>query len=337
MRPPHALGFAIALALAGSLVGDSARAQSCVGANVFAEGAWRVDGAQDDAADALDIEARANGLPQGSCSELIVAHEATDLGTPQIFSVKGSGALRPVLLPPADFGATFYMTGYWECSDLPLSGDDFHQNTFIEMLDLRRDPEDTSVLRLVGRISNRVSFAASDFVLRIFPPQPGRTRAEVSYTLVATDDFCVSFEKAHERLWAARIASNFVSDQIYDSDLVLYVDPDGDPRCEQLENQDGSILTDPQPLGTKQLFLVHSAPEPRRTPTLFLKFRRPRHDRITPQGFVTHVEGPTAPMADNVSLWGNWQRVAPAYVADSPIGRFRYVLAAVRPRPLACD
>ncbi len=283
---------------------------------------WQVVCAADTAPNPRDITVSVEGQPRGRCSELKI-HYRIGSGFPQVFSVKGSGALRPAL-PGGEFGGTFYATGYWETAQ------QFVQNLFITELDARVEDRYPFALRLGGKASNLTSMEAADFTLTFSPPSGGAVRVAAGYTLVATRAFTVdaSRQAQHEGFRIARIASSFISAQTHDSDQAGYLDATGKIVRVNLRNENGLIFASPQPMGRSRLMLIHAAGKPRKTPTLSIKFSEPALPEITPQGFDTRSNDPND---DNVDCWANWDRAKAQYAQGERIGRFAFTLEAAPP------
>jgi hypothetical protein len=294
------------------------------------EGAdWEVWCASDSGAAPRAILVSVRGGSARQCSELKVRRRMPDQSRPQVFSIKGIGALRPALPPPGDWGATFYASGYWDCR-LGL-----RQTLAIESLDLALDPERPEALRFTGRAANPPTLAAPDFALRLEPPSGGALRAALSYTLVAAGEVCVRPEKQaqNEGFRIARAASNFISPALHDSDEVQFVDDGGRTVCTPLANREDFAIPAPAPLGPAPLRLVHRAPRPRPTPSLAISFLEPPPAEVTPQGYVT---GTLDPDADNIDLWGNWNAARARYRAGERIARFAFEIEARAPEPAGC-
>jgi hypothetical protein len=320
VRLPFLLLFLAALLLVSDGTGET---------RVFADGGWEVWCAGDSGAAPRYMAVSAFGGSPRQCSELKVRRRIPGQGLPQLFSVKGIGALRPALPPPGAFGATFYASGYWDC-ELGL-----RQTLAIDSLDVDLDPERAGVLRFAGRAANPPTLAAPDFTLRLAPPDAaGVLRAEVDYTLVAAADVCVRPAKQAlaEGFRIARAASNYLSPAIHDSDALRFAGAGG-PVCEPLRNREDFAVQAPRPLEDATLTLVNEAAGPRPTPTVAIRFLEPPPGEVTPQGYVT---GTWDPDADNIDVWGNWDR-ARAWRAGERIGRFAYVLEASPPAPAGCS
>jgi len=297
---------------------------------VFAAGDWEVWCASDSGAAPRAMEVSVRGGSVRHCSELKVRRRIDGQGMPQVFSIKGIGALRPALPPPGAFGATFYASGYWDCA-LGL-----RQTLAIRSLDISLDAEQPSALRFAGRAENPPTLAAPDFALRLEAPQGGALRAELDYTLVAAADVCVRRGKQalHEGFRIARAASNYISPALHDSDAIRYRVRSGRAVCQRLANREAFALPDPEPLSGPALELIHETPGPRPTPTLAIHFLEPPPEQVTPQGYVT---GTLDPDADNIDLWGNWSAARDHWSAGERIGRFSYVLEAAPPTPTCGD
>jgi hypothetical protein len=296
---------------------------------LFEGAGWEVWCAADSGAAPRSMAVSVRGGSPRRCSELKVRRRMEGFGRPQVFSIKGIGALRPALPPPGAFGATFYASGYWDCR-LGL-----RQTLAIETLDLSLEPAQPGTLRFAGRAANLPTLAAPDFVLELEPPSASGVSAALSYTLVAAEDVCVRPEKQalKEGFRIARAASNYISGAVHDSDGVEYVDREGRPVCAPLVNREDFALPAPAPLGSAPLTLLHRRPVPRATPSAAIRFIEPPPGEVTPQGYVT---GTLDPDADNIDLWGNWDAARSSYRAGERIGRFRYRIEARAPAAPPC-
>jgi hypothetical protein len=316
----------LALLLAALLLLSSPSAET----RIFEGTGWEVWCASDSGAAPRSIAVSVRGGSPRRCSELKVRHRLSGHGEPQVFSIKGIGALRPALPPPGAFGATFYASGYWDCR-LGL-----RQTLAIESLDVSLEPARPAALRFAGRAVNPPTLSAPDFVLSLEPPNAGLVAAGLSYTLVADGEVCVRPEKQvmNEGFRIARAASNYISPAVHDSDGLEYIDGRGRTVCAPLRNREDFAIAAPEPLGGAPLTLVHRDPLPRATPTAAIRFLEPPPGEVTPQGYVT---GTLDPDADNVDLWGNWDRARARYSAGERIGRFRYRIEARAPEPPSCE
>jgi len=296
---------------------------------LFEGGGWEVWCASDSGAAPRSIDVSVRGGSVRRCSELKVRRHVAGQGLPQVFSIKGIGALRPALPPPGAFGATFYASGYWDCA-LGL-----RQTLQIRSLDVSLDAKRPGALRFAGRAENPPTLEAPDFVLRLEPPAGDSVRAALEYTLVAAGDVCVRGGKqaSHEGFRIARAASNYISHAVHDSDAIRYRARSGREVCVRLANREDFALAAPETLAEPELELVHGAAGPRPTPTLAIHFVEPPPEQVTPQGYVT---GTLDPNADNIDVWGNWSGARRSWRAGERIGRFAYVLEAAPPAPAAC-
>jgi hypothetical protein len=296
---------------------------------LFDNGVWAITGGSDTGPNPWEIQVSVEGQFAGDFSELKVFHFMSGIGFPQVFSVKGNGALRPAL-PTGKFGGTFYTTGYWD------SDSGFIQTMPIVGLDVRLHPADSTILQFIGQISNMCSLEASDFTMNVYPASLDSFRVDVSYNLVASADFRVDAARQaqHEGFRIARIASNFISEDVHDSDQASYTDTAGNEIRTDLVNETGFVFADSislPPMGELELHLVHTDSLPRNTGTLILRFSEPPIEEITPQGFVTYTVDPAD---DNVDLWGNWDGAGTAYGAADTVGSFNYTLLARPPEPI---
>ncbi len=299
---------------------------------IFEQSGWIVDGATDSAPNARKIRVTVNGVLKGKFSELKIFRAVGVGDFRQVFSVKGSGALRPSM-PNGVFGGTFYGAGYWDC-DPNVGNDGFVQHLFINKLDLSLDAG--NVLRMRGKAANGNSLRAPDFTLRFFPSVKKKIIAEVNYKLVATRDFCLdeTRQDQHEGFRIARIASNYISPAVHDSDVARYVNAAQQTVCANLQNQNGFILNEPTTLGQAALTLAHTSNLPEKDPTLAIEFIQPPLSQITPQGYVSESSDPND---DNVDFWANWDGARASYLKGEVVRRFAYKLKASAPGAVVCQ
>jgi hypothetical protein len=310
--------------------------------NLVFEGGWVVDGTDDTGTNASDITMSVNGHAVGAFSELLVSYDVGDTGVVAVATVKGSGEIRLALPPPGVFGGSFYTTGYWDCD----AG--FVPGLSITKLDVRERGGRVKELMFRGTVSNLVSMTAKNFIITMYPPQLDSFRADVSYTLFATTNFCVD-QVTHtnqDDFEVARMASNYISTNVNENDetryfkqtehdcYVYFCITKRKSFCNTLTNQDGFVIDDPPRLGEGLVDLVHSQDLPAETPTLSVRFITPPAGQIEPQGYVTSSADPTA---QNVSFWGNWVRARSQYRKRQVVGRFSYTLEVDSPQAIACD
>ncbi len=251
--------------------------------DLFDNGRWAVVGATDAGADPRDIAVSINGAPVGNFSELKLYFVFTGAGVPQVFSITGRGAVRASLPPPGVFGGSFWLTRYWDCAIGLVP------SLVIPQLNLVVDPKNPQVLIFEGAVSNETSFGASDFRLKFPSPNFNETKVEVSYTLIATRDFCVdsSRQAREEGFQVARMTSSFIDDDEKRNDFFRYqtqlascngfgcIGVNGSV-CGSLHNEDDELVCFEDKLTDPGLMLVHSSPFPRNTPTLKINFDKPK-------------------------------------------------------------
>ncbi|MEI6084157.1 MAG: hypothetical protein WCS70_07640 [Verrucomicrobiota bacterium] len=308
---------------------------------LFNNGTWSVQGTTDLATNAGPIAVSVGGVPVGNFTELKIFRAFTGVGTPQIFSVKGRGAIQAVVPPPGVFGGTFYLSGYWDCAV------GYVPTMAITQLEIS-DADNGTTLVLKGSASNLTSMQTSDFKLK-FPNNQANdsVRVEVSYTLYATRDICVdkSQQDQSRTFSTARIAANYITGSVNENDFLRYftvTDQRCDccscynvtgPVCGGLDNWDNYLVCFKDRLTDPRIFLVHQDNTPRNTPTLVMHFENPNPHNVRPQGFAFLTADPTK---QNVDVWGNWQKVKDSYKAGRRVGKFRYTLQAAAPTFYNC-
>jgi len=309
--------------------------------DLFNNGRWIVVGATDPGPDPRNISVSINGAPAGSFSELKLFYEFTGAGFPQVFSITGRGALRPSLPPPGEFGGSFWLTRYWDCSIGLVP------SLVISELDLLVNPKDPKVLIFQGKVSNLTSFEATDFRLKFPSPGSKEVKVEVSYTLVATRDFCVdsSRQQLEEGFQVARMRANYLSDDENDNDLIRYearlqaCDWYGcfgtsGSVCGSLHNDDSELVCFDDRLVDPGMLLVHQSSWPRNTPTLKINFDSPSTKKLNPQGFVAASSDPDE---ENVDFWANWRAAKSSYRTGKKVGKFEYTMKAIPPGRVSCN
>jgi len=309
--------------------------------DLFDNGRWAVVGATDPGPDPRDIAVAINGVPAGNFSELKLYFGFTGAGFPQVFSITGRGALRASLPPPGEFGGSFWLTRYWDCAIGLVP------SLVITELNLRVEPNSPQVLIFEGAVSNLTSFGASDFRLKFPSPGFNEVKVEVSYTLVATRDFCVdsSRQSLEEGFQVARMTSSFIDSDEKMNDLIRY-----DTRlaacngwgcygtngsvCGSLHNEDSELVCFDDKLTDPGLMLVHQSPYPRSTPTLKINFDQPKHKKLNPQGMSFFSDDPDV---DNVDFWANWRAAKNAYKAGKKLGKFQFTMKVIPPDTVSCN
>lgn len=328
------LAFCAALLLA---LAQPAAAQT----ELFDTGYWIVVGDTDAGPAPRGIAVSINGAPVGSFSELKLYYPFTGAGTPQIFSITGRGALRPSLPPPGEFGGSFWLTRYWDCSIGLVP------SLVITELNLVVDPKSPKQLIFEGAVSNLTSFEATDFRLKFPTPDFGDVKVEVSYSLVATRDFCIdaSRQSLNQGFQTARMEATYLSSSEKDNDYLRYharlnaCDWYGcfgttGSVCGSLHNDDPELVCFDDRLADAGLMLVHQSPYPRNTPTLKIDFNKPKYKKMNPQGFVADASDPEV---ENVNLWGNWHAAKNSYSAGKKVGKFEFTMKALTPGSIGCN
>jgi hypothetical protein len=283
-----------------------------------------------------------NGRAAGSFSELLISYDVGDTGVVAVATIKGTGEISMALPPPGVFGGSFFTTGYWDCN----AG--FIPSVSITELDVRERGGRVKELYLRGKASNFVSMSARDFTMTIYPPTLDSFRANVSYTLIATTNFCVD-QVTHtnqDDFEVVRMASNYVSTNVNENDETRYIKQTAHDCyvyfcttrtkafCNTLTNADGFVIDDPPRLGQSTVNFVHTQDLSAETPTLTVHLISPPSGRIMPQCYLTPSTDPTA---QNVNFWGNWINARPEYRNRQRVGRFSYTLEVDSPRAMACD
>jgi hypothetical protein len=310
--------------------------------NLFDNGTWFIDGATDSGPNPSDIIVTMDGGTVGAFSELKLYFNVPNVGTAQVFSIKGNGTLQPLLPPPGEAGGVFQMASYWDCEQGLIPP------VVIQEIALPSSANKKGLLQMSGLISNLNSMQADDLILKFYPVETNSVRVRVSYQLKATRDFCVDQTKddTQDEFRAVTMLSNYLSSEINENNQVRYVKitdkicsgvgcvTKKKSYCADLINQDGYVINTPRRLGKPEMYLMHTAPAPRNTPTLIVSFRAPSKRSIKPQGYVTASSDPTA---QNVSFWGDWVDVKHQYNANHNVGRFRFTLEIEPPQERNCD
>ena len=238
---------------------------------LYDNGRWAVVGATDPGPDPSDIAVSIDGVPAGSFSELKLYFGFTGAGFPQVFSITGRGAMRASLPPPGEFGGSFWLTRYWDCAIGLVP------SLVITQLNLVVDTKHPQGLNFQGAVSNLTSFGASDLRLRFPAPSFNEVMVEVSYTLVATRDFCVdsSRQSLEEGFQVARMTTTFIDNNEKLSDFFRYntrlVGCNGwgcwkgsGSVCGSLHNEDSQLVCFDDKLTDPGLMLGHQSSFPQR-------------------------------------------------------------------------
>ena len=304
--------------------------------NLLTSGEWAVDGTTDSETNASFISVSVGRTAPVLVSELKFFYSFDGRNLVQVFSVTGSGTLRPSLPPPGEAGGAFQLGSYRDCvAGLvgPLA---------VTTIALPAQVKRNGILQLSGALANGTSLRGDKFVMKFYPPQASLVRVDVQCRLVATRDFCVDQTAATEqdKFRTVTMTADYLSPTDYDNDLLrfvrttekncfglwgCYVRHQSD--CVNLTNQvPGYLINTPYALGNPWLVLAHTTTTPRPTPNLQVAIRAP--GGIRPQGFLN---GPT------VEVWSNWTSVKKSYKARQTVMRLNCSLEATPPRSVGCD
>src|ERR1017187_2170678 len=338
-RLARGLCFAVILCFGICMIaGDAVLADT----NLVNKQSWVVDGTDDTNANAANISMSVNGHAMGSFSKLMLSYDVGGSGVVAVCTMTEIGEIRMALPPPGEFGGSFFLTSYWDCN----AG--FVPGMTITDLDIREKGGKKGLLEFKGKISNLVSMASKGFTMTFLPPQTDAFRAELSYSLFATTDFCVD-QATHtnsDDFQVARMTSNYISPDVQQNDETRFVKiirkacfvygcvTKTKTYCTNVVNQDEFLINDPPRLGGGTVWLAHTQPLPQETPSLLLRLNSPGHSRTRPQGLVTASADPTA---QNVSFWADWIDAQASYRNKRRIGKFKYTLEVDSPKQLSCD
>jgi hypothetical protein len=329
----------IALVGIGVMTGRAAFADT----NLVNQKFWVVNGTDDSATNASGIAVSVKNLAMGTFTELAFSYNVDGTNVVPVAVVKGSGEIQ-MAVPNGPFGGSFFLTGYWDCD----AG--YVPTMTISDLDIRLKGGRTPMLELKGTITNQVSMAAKDFELRVFVPKPQLMKAELSYTLTATTDFCVDeiIHTNEDNFEVARMASNYLSPGTNENDVARFVKGTSQTCvlefcgggtqksiCYTLANQDSLVITNHSlRLGGNPLTLMNDGSSSNNAPTLAVRFMKPAPGQLRPQGLETASADPTA---ENVSYWGNWVAAKGTYRVKKKVEKMRYMLEVSTPEALSCD
>ena len=332
-------GFGLAVLLGiGAVLNQAAFADT----NLVNNGTWVVDGTDDTGPNPTNITLTVDGTPVSLFSKLAISYNVGGSGIVSVCTITGSGAIRLSLPPPGVFGGTFFLSDYEDCDTglvPPMS--------FVG-LDIRAKKGKNGDLQLKGLISNFTSMEAKNFTMKFSPPDIDSTSVDVSYSLMATRDICISQtnQAMADDFHAVSMAANYLSPTVQENDLARFIRITNrtcffygcvvtkKSLCESLVNTNGYLVDTPRDLGNPSILLVHTQPLPANTPTLHVQFRSPPHGDIKTQGFVNESSDPTD---QNVSVWGDWVTAKDQYRNRRKIGKFRYTLSVSPPQAVSCD
>jgi len=310
-------------------------------AEIYNDGVWIVDGAEDAGPSVTNIDVTVAGQLVGSFSELKVFRLINGVFQ-QVFLFEGTGGLSPAVPPAGDFGGRFHLTGYWDC----YAGE--RLDVRITTLNIQPNTTKTTALNFNGTLSNGSSLQATDLTLKLLVPNSTTVRMDVRYTLYATSALCVDPYKQQygEGFQLARIASNFLSTQVKDNDAARIKTILGQSCgccscnrvtgfvCASLFNGTGYIYPFASPMSDSGLWMLHGIPGPRNTPALKIELNQPARGKCSAQGYIVPTTNATE---DNVNLWVNWDRAYTQYAPGQKINKFQFHLLGQLPEAKSCD
>ncbi|MCG3149047.1 MAG: hypothetical protein PCFJNLEI_02504 [Verrucomicrobiae bacterium] len=323
------------LAIAGTAFAD---------VNLFNDGTWLIDGAEDPATNASSIQLFIDKEPVGSFSELKFYYNTGSNNFAQVYSITGSGTFAPSLPPPSEPGGVFRLASYWDCEQ-GLIG-----TIAVTELGWKSKPNKKGLLELTGKLANQNSMETKKMKLSFLPVASDYLRLELDFDLVATRDFCVDLTKhpTQQQFRVVTMYSNFVSLNEHANDLARYTkitekncagiygcSTKKESFCIALTNAPaGQLINASRRLGETRMLLAHTTEGPRLTPGLAVAYFSPGPGRIKPQGLFEPTDDPAA---ENIQFWGNWVDAKKQYKQKQKVGRFRVALEATWPKSLNCD
>lgn len=305
---------------------------------IYNDGTWIVTGVDPGA---TNITVTVAGQAAGSFSELQVSTLISGVFQP-VFLIGGSGDLSPAVQPAGAFGGKFHLTGYWDCS----AGE--RLDVRITTLNIQPNATKTTALYFNGALSNGTSLQATDLSLKLFLPNSTTVRMDVRYTLYATSTLCIDSyrQQSGEGFQAARIACNYISDQVKDNDAARVKTILGQSCgccgcsrvtgfvCASFFNGTGYIYPFPSVMKDNGLWMLHGIPGPNNTPMLKIEVNQPPHNKCSAQGYIVTTADPTE---DNADLWINWDRADSQYAPGQKVRKFQFHLLGLLPEAKSCD
>jgi hypothetical protein len=290
---------------------------------------------------ATNITVTVAGQSAGSFAELQISSSINGVFQP-VFLIQGTGGLSPAVPPAGAFGGKFHLTGYWDC----YAGE--RLDVRITTLNIQPNTTKTTALYCNGALDNGTTLQATDLSMKLSLPDSSTVRMDVRYTLYAKSALCIDSyrQQSGEGFQAARIAANFISDQIKDNDaariktiLGQSCDCCGCNRvtgfvCASFFNGTGYIYPFPSVMMDNGLWMLHGIPGPRNTPMLKIEVNQPPRSKCSAQGYIVTTVDPTE---DNADLWINWDRAYSQYAPGQKIRKFRFRLLGYLPEAKSCD
>lgn len=308
---------------------------------IYNDGVWIVDGVASASPNVTNIDVTVDGQLVGSFTELKV-HRSVSGAFQQVFLFEGNGGLSPAVPPAGEFGGTFRLTGYWDC----YAGE--RLDVRITNLNIQSNTGNTSALKFNGALSNGTSLQSTDLTLKLLLGSDNNVRMDVRYTLYATSSVCVDpyRQQYGEGFQVARIASNYISDQIKDNDAARINTVLGQSCgccgcnrvtgfvCASFFNGTGYIYPYASFMTDSGLYMLHGIPGPRNTPALKIELKKPGHGKCSAQGYIVTTTDPTE---DNANLWINWDQAYTQYAPGQKIRKFQFRLLGQLPEAKYCD
>jgi hypothetical protein len=306
---------------------------------LYNDGVWIVNGVDSTNPALSHIDVLVGGESVGRFTELTVFHSFGG-GFPQVYSIQGSGELRPAV-PTGPLGGAFYLTSYWDCFAGPPV------NLGITSLNIQPNTRNFNFLKFSGSLSNGVSLQATNLALNLSLLNNNAVRLDVRYTVYAANNICVdpSRQSTGEGFQIARMASNYISPQVMDNDglrakgflgpicgccgcfwQVGYI-------CSAFTNRTGYVLPYAASMANTLLLMAHQQVGPQFTPELRIYVNKPGPSSCRVQGNTVFTADPTE---NNVNLWANWTNAKPQYLLGQKILPFHFRLEAWPPQPESC-
>jgi hypothetical protein len=308
---------------------------------IYDDGVWRVSGLENPVTNANRIAVSVGSQPSGSFTELRIYRSYAG-GFPQVYLIQAEGVLTPAVPPNGDLGGTFHLTGYWDC----YVGQ--RLDVRITSLNLQPNTGNTTALKFTGTLSNGTSLQASDLRLKLQLKDDSTVQLNVRYTLYATSFLCIDpyRQTFGEGFQFARIASNFVSDQIKANDGARAKTVIGQNCgccgcnritgfvCANFVSTNGYVYPYPVRMVDTGLYVSHGIPGPLNTTALTIDMKNPRPSSTSAQGYLAAT---TDPAVNNVDVWVNWDKAQPQYSPGQKVRAFQFNLIASVPEPKSCD
>lgn len=308
---------------------------------IYNDGTWIVTGIESADPNATNINVTVANQAAGSFSELLISRSINGFFQ-QVFLIQGTGGLSPAVPPAGAFGGKFHLTGYWDC----YAGE--RLDVRITTLNIQPNTTKTTALYFDGVLSNDTSLQATDLKLKLLLQDDSTVRLDVRYTLYATSPLCIDpyRQQYGEGFQVARIASNYISDQIKDNDAARVNTVLGQSCgccgchrvtgfvCASFFNGTGYIYPFASPMSDSGLWMLHGIPGPRNTPALKIELKQPPRGKCSAQGYIVTTADPTE---DNADLWINWDRAYSQYAPGQKVRKFQFRLLGLLPEAKSCD